>query len=117
MDTSVSKEELIKQCRYYSGGDDNPYSSPDLAPMGLFWWIEKGYVETNGAVEGENEYYEAVGGKRYPGIPYPILIALFTSWGKYAHNIKAEIANFYKLIDEYLSIPSDHVPMDKIPGT
>ena len=85
--------------------------------MGLFWWIEKGYVETNGAVEGENEYYEAVGGKRYPGIPYAILIALFTSWGKYAHNIKAEIANFYKLIDEYLSIPSDHVPMDKIPGT
>ena len=113
----MNKEELIKQCRYYSGGDDNPYSSPDLAPMGLFWWIEKGYVETNGAVEGENEYYEAVGGKRYPGIPYPILIALFTSWGKYAHNIKAEIANFYKLIDEYLSIPSDHVPMDKIPGT
>ncbi len=109
---TTNKEELIKHCRYYRGGA-NPNTDADMA---WFWDMERVYVENEGVFEGEEGYYKNIKGKEYKGIPHSLLMIMFTSWGKSAYDIRKEIGNFYKLIDEYLFIPNDHFPEDKIPN-
>lgn len=106
-----SREGLMSQCRYYRGGD-NPNTDGNMV---WFWDMERVYVQSGGKFKGEEEYYKNIKGKEYKGIPYPLLMIMFTSWGKTAYNIKEEIDEFYKLIDEYLFIPNDHFPEDEIP--
>ena len=108
----MSQEDLIKQCRYYSGEEENPYTD---GTMSWFWDIERVFVKNNGKLGGESDYYEAINGKKYEGIPYTLLTIMFTSWAKYTYDIKASINEFYKLVDEYLFIANDHYPEDKIP--
>lgn len=110
----MERKNLIGQCRYYRGQSVNP--NIDNTEMAWFWDMERIYVRCNGNFEGEKDYYERLGGKKYPGIPYPLLIILFTSWGKTEFNIEANLNKFYKLIDDYLFIPNDHFPEDKIPN-
>lgn len=110
----MKKSDLIKQCRYYNGENESPYTGHD--DMSWFWDMERVYVESNGDFEGEGEYYKAIKGKEYPGIPYTLLIIMFTSWGKWTSDMKGNIDQFYKLMDDYLFIPNDHYPEDKIPG-
>lgn len=107
-----SREDLMSQCRYYRGGD-NPNTDGNMA---WFWDMERVYVQSGGKFKGEDEYYKNINGKDYKGIPHSLLIIMFTSWGKTAYNIKEEIDEFYKLIDEYLFIPNDHFPEDEIPN-
>ena len=55
-------------------------------------------------------------GKSYPGIPFDLLMVMFTSWGKTTYSIKDSINDFYRLIEEYLFIANDHYPENNIPG-
>jgi hypothetical protein len=108
----MTKSNLAKHCRYYRGGK-NPNIDEDMA---WFWDMERVYVEHNGEFSGESEYYKTIGGKEYKGIPHALLIIMFTSWAKGVYDKKKEINNFYKLVNEYLSIPNDHFPEDEIPN-
>lgn len=108
----ASKKELISHCRYYRGGE-NPNADGDIA---WFWDMERVYVKHAGIFNGEEDYYKRIKGKEYKGIPHALLMVMFTSWAKTAYNIKEELDGFYKLVDEYLFIPNDHFPEDKIPN-
>lgn len=107
-----SEKELMSHCRYYRGGN-NPNTDGDMA---WFWDMERVYVKHGGEFKGEEDYYNRINGKEYKGIPHALLMVMFTSWAKMVYDIKAEIDKFYSLVDEYLFIPNDHFPEDKIPN-
>lgn len=111
------KDELIKQCRYYHGEKTNPYQKPPIEDEKLswFWDMERVYVMHDGKIEGESEYYKTIKGKTYPGIPFDLLIAMFTSWAKHSYDTANELNGFYHLVDDYLSISNDHFPEDRVP--
>ena len=109
----MTEKELISQCRYYRGQDECPFHENRIA---WFWEMERLYVMNGGEFEGEREYYETLKGKKYSGIPYPLLLLMFTSWGKYTYDIKNYISHFYEIVDFYLDFVSDHLPIDKIPN-
>lgn len=109
----MNREELIKQCRYYKGEKQCPFNDNH---MEWFWDMERVWVDNNGKFVGEGGYYETIGGKHYPGIPISLLYVMFTSWGKTSFDITKEISSFYDIVEEYLDIPSDVIPKDKIPG-
>ena len=111
----ANKDEFIKHCRYYRGGDENPNS--DIPDMAWYWDMERVYVEHEGKFDGEEELYKNIGGMEYPGIPHSLLIIMFTSWAKQEYDIKKNIDSFYKLIDDYLSIANDYFAEDKIPNS
>jgi hypothetical protein len=113
MNKEKSREDLIKQCRYYKGQEVNPFTDSEIA---WFWDMERVYVKNNGIFRGEEGYYMAIGGKKYKGIPFYLLMTLFTGWGKYTEDMKAHINDFYTLIDEYLDFVSDEIPRNKIPN-
>lgn len=108
----MTREDRLKSCRYYKGQEASPFHD---ATMDWFWDMERVYVSSQGHFLGEREYYKRINGKPYPGIPFDLLIVMFTSWGKTTYSIKDSINDFYKLIDEYLFIANDHYPEDKIP--
>ena len=110
----MTKEQLIRTCRYYKGQDGNPYLNME-GNMAWFGDMERVYVNSGGNFKGEASYYKAINGKMYPGIPFSLLMVMFTSWGKWTSGIKENIEDFYKTIDDYLFIPNDHIPEDKIP--
>ncbi len=107
----MDKNDLIAKCRYYRGESECPYDGT----MEWFWDMERVYVSSGGRFNGEGDYYNALRGKEYPGIPRDLLNVMFTSWGKSTYNVKEELPGFYKLIDEYQAIANDHYPEDKIP--
>lgn len=109
----MKKEELIQNCRYYKGEEKCPF---ETYPLNWFWGMERVYVGNGGEAGGEATYYLRIGGKQYPGIPLNLVTVMFTSWGKYAYDIKSSMSYFYKLIEEYLEIPSDHYAKDKLPS-
>ena len=110
----MTRDKLIKQCRYYKGEDRNPYAG--VENMSWFWDMERVFVSGEGELLPMHVYYERIGGKKYPGIPYPRLIVMFTSWGKQTYDLKAGLPYFYQLIDEYLWIPNQHYPEGEIPS-
>lgn len=111
----MDRNDCIKHCRYYRGQEKNPNKND--SNMAWFWDMERVYVKNNGHFVGETEYYKTIHGKEYPGIPFDLLMVMFTSWGKTTYDIRESIGDFYKLVDEYLSIPNDHFPEDKIPNS
>ncbi len=108
----MEKEELIRQCRYYKGQQENPFKDNNLA---WFWDMERVFVHHGGVFTGEADVYHAINGKEYSGIPHDLLMVMFTSWGKYAYDVKESLPKFYERIDEYLDFVSDEIPRDKIP--
>ena len=110
----MTKEELIKQCKYYKGEDGNPFEGrKDLC---WYWDMERVYVESGGEMFPMRDEYEAYGGKKFPGIPYELLIIMFTSWGKHSHDLRRGLPLFYKLVEDYLFVANDHYPEDQIPN-
>ena len=110
----MTREELIKQCRYYKGEDENPF---DGGALHDYWWVEELFVYKNGELnEADASYYKAVGGKLYPGIPFALLIMFFHIWGKGVHGIKENLPSFYRMMDDYLFVANDHYPEDVIPS-
>lgn len=103
----MDKKDLIKQCRYYHGEDECPYT--DYSNIVWFWDMERVYVNNNGKFEGERDVYKAIRGKEYPGVPFNLLMVMFTSWGKYTYDIKESIGEFYKLVDEYICHPNTKI--------
>lgn len=112
----MDKKELIKQCRYYKGEASNPYNTSTNSLLPWFWDMERVWVQNNGKFNGEEGYYNAIKGKHYEGIPFTLLMVLFTSWAKQFDDVKGNIKRFYEAIDDYLEIPSDHIPQNKIPS-
>ena len=110
----MKKEELIKQCRYYKGQEENPFIGSDIA---WFWDMERVYVSCNGIFTGEMEVYQNLKGRTFKGIPYNLLMVMFTSWAKYVTDIANNLDKFYNLMELYLDIVSDHIEKDKIPNT
>lgn len=113
------REDLIKQCRYYHGEKESPYSKTpyDDDKLSWFWDMERVYVESNGEAGGEADYYKSINGKSYPGIPFELLTIMFTSWGKFSYDLKNGLDKFYMLIDDYLFIANDHFPENSIPNS
>lgn len=62
----VNKEDLIKHCRYYRGGE-NPNTNENMA---WFWDMERVYVNSEGKFKGEEEYYKKINGKEYGDSTY-----------------------------------------------
>ena len=110
----MEKEDLIKQCRYYSGEETCPFSDNE---MPWFWDMERVYVSCNGIFTGEMEVYQNLKGRTFKGIPYNLLMVMFTGWAKYESDIKKNLDNFYNLMELYLDIVSDHIEKDNIPNT
>ena len=46
----MTKEELIKQCRYFKGEAGNPYTGKDQ-DKSMFWDYERMWVEQGGVYE------------------------------------------------------------------
>lgn len=111
----MTKEEKkrLYQCRYFGNQEKNPHKSGFLS---WCWDMERVYVYGNGISPEMDEYYKNIGGKEYEGIPHELLVIMFTSWAKSAYDKKKELHLFYELIDEYLDIPSEYIPKDKIPN-
>ena len=97
----MTRDELIKLCRYYKGEDENPFKGIDKDSV-WFWGMERAFVDGGGILLPMHSDYERIGGKKYNDIPYPILIVMFTSWGKFTYNLKESLPTFYELVDKYL---------------
>lgn len=110
----MKKEELIKQCRYYKGQEENPFIGSDIA---WFWDMERVYVKNGGNFTGEREIYQNLHARTYTGIPYKLLMVMFTGWAKYVVDIEKNLSKFYDLMELYLDFVSDHISKDKIPNT
>lgn len=109
----MTKEELIKQCRYYKGEEKCPFDGE----LGDYWGIEEIFVNSKGALnEDDASYYKAVGGRTYSGIPLPLLIVFFHFWCKGVHGVKDSLPSFYRMIDDYLFVANSHYPEDVIPS-
>ena len=85
--------------------------------MPWFWDMERVYVSCNGNFTGEMEIYQNLNGRTFKGIPYNLLMVMFTSWAKYVTDIANNLDKFYNLMELYLDIVSDHIEKDKIPNT
>ena len=107
MNTTMSKEELIRQCRYYNGEKKNPYEANDpTSYKHWFWHMEYLYVLRGGTIlKRDRDDYRLEGGKPYSGVPPHLLTAMYVSWGKYSYDRIRAIGDFYQIIDEYMSIP------------
>ena len=96
------KNDCMRHCRYYRGQVQNP--NTDDADMSWFWDMERVYVWHNGEFEGESDYYKRIVGKEYPGIPFDLLMVMFTSWGKQPTTYKKTLVNSTNLwMNIYLS--------------
>lgn len=109
----ATREELIKQCRYYKGEEECP--SIFDAELSWFWDMERIYVQAGGIFSGEIEYYKNISGQYYPGIPDALIHIMFTSWAKFTYDIKRELPQFYRIVSQYLSVADDHFPQGKTP--
>ena len=78
--------------------------------------MERVYAVNDGDFEGETDYYKMIGGKTYPGIPFRLLMVMFTSWGKQTYDIKRSLPSFYDIVANYLFIANDHYPENEIPS-
>lgn len=57
----MTREELIKQCRYYNGEEKNPFDG--CKNLCWYWDMERVYVGSGGAMLPMRMEYEAYGGK------------------------------------------------------
>ena len=78
--------------------------------------MERVYVANNGEFEGERDLYNAIKGRRFHGIPFSLLIVMFTSWAKWVFDAKLALPDFYEKVEDYLFVANDHYPEDKIPS-
>ena len=109
----MDRIEAISKCRYYSGETECPFSTDNCK---MYWEMERAYADHNGRLdELQDDYYNALGGKSYKGIPKALLIVMFTLWGKGVWDMKKSLPDFYQLVDDYLQTASDHFPVDTIP--
>lgn len=110
-----NKQDLIKHCKFYRGEDVCPID--DLSsPMHWFWDMERVYVRNNGELFPMHEDYEMCGGKKYDDLHYPILIVMFTSWGKFTYCIEDAMDNFYELMEKYIRCAKEYNYKNKEQG-
>lgn len=109
----MDRIEAISKCRYYSGEEECPFVTDALRH---YWEMERVYVAHRGELDKElMELYRSIGGKIYNGIPPALVVSMFGYWAKGAYDLKRELPQFQKLVEEYLQVASDHFPPDKIP--
>ncbi len=92
----MTKEELLKQCRYYKGVDEYPWGETErevdpktgkrYQNMRMFWWIERNWVQGEGEISDGAKYYlfltKKEGHKPIEGIPLDLLCVIHSIWGK-----------------------------------
>lgn len=105
-------KELLSKCRYYAGESACPYNDSQLR---WYWEMERAFVKSGGTFIGESVLYKGIGGKSFPGIPSALLMVMFTSWAKAVWDKKAALPEFYRLVDDYIDVASDHFSKNKIP--
>lgn len=111
-----TREDLLKDCRYYNGGNLNTDTDPDF---NRYEWLESVYVENGGRMlKSQMRSYESMGGKRFAGVPYPLLIVMFTHWKKVKGdlNFKERLADFYNMVEDYLHFPIPCYRSDVFPS-
>ena len=98
--------EAISQCRYYRGEEECPYTG--ATKLRIYWDLERVYCGHRGELDKLNdEYYIAIGGKDFTGMPRALLITLFGAWCKGAYDAKGSLPAFYDFVDYYLKVPAD----------
>ncbi len=92
----MTKEELLKYCRYYKGeekcpfdnakGETDPETGKPWQDMRMFWWIESMWVKNGGEIDEGAKYYlhilKATGHKPVEGAPQNLLSLIHFFWGK-----------------------------------
>ena len=108
-DIEKQRQELINQCRYYKGEEENPYEDED-GDSSLFWFYEQKWVQFS--LKGRSndmqlflQEYESAGGSDFPNVPSSLIALLFN---RYCHfggaSPRSQMENFKKLIrNSYLS--------------
>ena len=86
--------------KYYKGENSSPYAK---FPEEFFWTAEKAYNEgmDEDTLAELGTLYINIGGKDIPGIPYGLLITMFSLWGKSQYNIQENINEFQKLAKKW----------------
>lgn len=98
----MTREELINQCHFYKGEDENPFLDKLENPVYL-WQAERTYVKHGGTLDKEMDgYYKRLGGKEFPDIPRPLLITMFAYWTKGADRPETELQTFYGWCEDYI---------------
>lgn len=114
MPVEPTREDLLKDCRYYKGGNVNTYNNPNLS---RYEWLESIYVDRGGKMmTSQMQEYEALGGKRFAGVPYALLIIMYTHWAKAVWNVKENLPEFYSLVEEYIHISTTIYKSDVFPS-
>ena len=104
----MTKEELIKQCRYFKGEAGNPYTGKDQ-DKSMFWDYERMWVEQGGVYEdpevAQDKYLESPCIAKIKkedawwSVPVSLQILLFNRYvywlGGYAH-IERDLENYVK---------------------
>lgn len=103
----MTREELIKVCKYYKGENECPYTndSPEESIKGHFWNYEKYWIESDNKIHTENVgLLKAYGLENFnanDGTPISLKALLFNRWGHWVGLY--DIEGFKKwYLDEYL---------------
>lgn len=84
----MTKEELIKQCRYYKGEEKNPFSEDK--DKGLAWLIEYRFVSSMPDISAMIEDYKMYGLEDFhpdDGIPVELKSVLANRFFQYSDRI------------------------------
>ena len=77
----MTRDELIKQCRYYNGEEKNPYEedNTELGSKRFFFWIaEESYVSSGGVDKNDKSLLKSLGLSSIPkDVPTSLLSRLF----------------------------------------
>lgn len=102
----MTKEELLKQCRYYKG--ENTAPAFEDGNMGALWFYEKHWVDelASGASFAtemqEHETYPVQKIDTEDKVPYSLKSVLFNRYCKTAMGTRKEIADgFERLLKKY----------------
>ena len=96
----MSNDKLKSFIKYYKGEDNSPYTN---YPEAFFWTAEKAYnIGLSEDVFNDlSTLYINVGGKDIPGMPYGLLITMFSLWGKGQYDIQENIDSFHELAKKW----------------
>lgn len=105
----MTKDELIKFCRYYKGEKDSPF---DGGNKSMLWFYERIWVfdtleayEKNADVFGDmlNEYVSVGLGsfQQADGVPVSLKAVLFNRYAKGCNSLQDSVEPFKKFYNEY----------------
>ena len=98
------RDDLIKQCRYYHGEEENPYTDGNKA---LFWdyemkWVALYLTEDERLSDCCNEYvsHGLMEFEEKDGVPFTLKALLYNRFQQWLEGTPSEFKKFYK--EQYL---------------